>query len=94
MFQRASHALSAGDYAAARRLADAALAAGRRSHGVNAEVAYAGVWFRLALDLGRLAATLPESERMYAANPRLRMWQIAVVRGLVDVGRLDDARVH
>ena len=58
MFQRASHALSAGDYAEARRLADAALAAGRRSHGVNAEVAYAGVWFRLALDLGTLPATL------------------------------------
>ena len=55
MFQRASHALSAGDYAEARRLADAALAAGRKSHGVNAEVAYAGVWFRLALDLGTLA---------------------------------------
>src|SRR4051812_15550738 len=80
MFQRASHALSAGDYAAARRLADEALAAGRRSHGVNAEVAYAGVWFRLALDLGTLATTLPESQRMHAANPRLRMWQIAVVR--------------
>ncbi len=30
MFQRASHALSAGDYPEARRLADAALAAGRR----------------------------------------------------------------
>ena len=42
-FQRASHALSAGDYAEARRLADEALATGRRSHGVNAEVAYAGV---------------------------------------------------
>ena len=31
---------------------------------------------------------------MHAANPRLRMWQIAVVRGLVEAGRLDDARVH
>jgi tetratricopeptide (TPR) repeat protein len=94
MFQRASHALSAGDYDDARRLADAALAAGRRSHGINAEVAYAGVWFRLALDQGTLAAIVPESERMYAANPRLRMWQIAVVRGQVAAGRLDDARVH
>ena len=34
------------------------------------------------------------SERMFAANPRLRMWQIAVVRSLVAAGRLDDARVH
>jgi tetratricopeptide (TPR) repeat protein len=93
-FQRASHALSAGDFAEARRLADDALATGRRSHGVNAEIAYAGVWFRLALDLGRLPETLPESERMLAANPRLRMWQIAVVRALVETDRIDDARAH
>ena len=93
-FQRASHALSAGDYAEARRLADDALATGRRSHGVNAEVAYAGVWFRLALDLGRVTETLPESERMLAANPRLRMWQIAVVRALVETDRIADARAH
>ena len=93
-FQRASNALSAGDYAEARRLADDALATGRRSHGVNAEVAYAGVWFRLALDLGRLTETLPESERMLAANPRLRMWQLAVVRALVETDRLDEARAH
>ena len=92
MFQRASDALSAGDFDTARRLADEALTAGRRSHGVNAEVAYAGVWYRLALDRGELGTTLPESERMYAANPRLRMWQIAVVRALVAVGRLEDAR--
>jgi tetratricopeptide (TPR) repeat protein len=93
-FQRASHALSAGDFETAQRLADEALAAGRRSHGVNAEVAYAGVWYRLALERGQLGATLPQSERMYEANPRLRMWQIAVVRALVAVGRIDDARVH
>ncbi len=94
MFQQASHALSSGDYPEARRLADAALAAGRKSHGVNAEVAYAGVWFRMALDLGTLPTTLAESERQHAADPRLRMWQIAVVRSLVAAGRLDDARVH
>jgi hypothetical protein len=57
-------------------------------------VAYAGVWFRLALDLGTLPETLAETERMYAANPRLRMWQIAVIRGLVAAGRLDEARTH
>ena len=93
-FQRASHALSAGDYAEARRLADEALATGRRSHGVNAEIAYAGVWFRLALDLGRVAETLPESERMLAAHPRLRMWQVAVVRALVETDRREEARAH
>ena len=84
---------SAGNYDEAQRLADEALAAGIRSHGVNAEVAYAGVWYRISLDLGRLPSTIPEAERMLAANPRLRMWQIALVRALVADGRLDDARV-
>ncbi len=93
-FQRASHALSRGEYQLARELAAEALASGRRSHGVNAEIAHAGVWYRLAHDGGRLAATLPESERMLAANPHLRMWQIAVVRALVETDRLDDARAH
>jgi hypothetical protein len=31
---------------------------------------------------------------MLAANPRLRMWQIAVVRALVETDRHDDARKH
>jgi hypothetical protein len=94
LFIEASHELSAGNYAEAQRLADEALAAGIRSHGVNAQVAYAGVWYRISLDLGRLPATIPEAERMLAANPRLRMWQIALVRALVADGRLDDARVQ
>jgi tetratricopeptide (TPR) repeat protein len=93
LFIEASHELSAGNYEQAQRLADEALATGIRSHGVNAQVAYAGVWYRISLDLGRLPATIPEAERMLAANPRLRMWQIALVRALVADGRLDDARV-
>jgi DNA-binding SARP family transcriptional activator len=93
-FQRASHALSAGEFTEARRLADDALAMGRRSHGVNAEIAYAGFWFRLALDLGRLPETLPESERRLAATPRLRMWQVAVVRALAETDRVDETRKH
>ena len=42
-FIEASHELSAGRYAEARRLADSALAAGIRSHGRNAEVTHAGI---------------------------------------------------
>ncbi|MET0461395.1 MAG: BTAD domain-containing putative transcriptional regulator [Ilumatobacteraceae bacterium] len=93
LFIDASHELSAGNYDEAQRLADEALAAGVRSHGVNAQVAYAGVWYRLSLDRGLLPATIPEAERMLVANPRLRMWQIALVRALVADGRLDEARV-
>ncbi|MET0146892.1 MAG: BTAD domain-containing putative transcriptional regulator [Ilumatobacteraceae bacterium] len=91
-FMEASHALSAGEYHRAERLAEAALAAGIRSHGVNAEVSYAGIWYRLALDLGRLPSTIPETERMLTVSPRLRMWQIALVRALVAAQRFDDAK--
>ena len=72
---RAARLLSTGRYDEAQQLADEAWAAGVRSHGVNAEIAYAGIWYRLALDLGRLAGTVPEIERMVAASPRLRTWQ-------------------
>ena len=58
-FIEATHELSAGRYAEARRLADGALAAGIRSHGRNAEVTHAGIVYRLALDTGRLAQLLP-----------------------------------
>ena len=92
LFMTAARALSTGRYDDAQRIADEALERGVRSHGVNAQIAYAGIWYRLALDLGRLAGTVEESERMVAANPRLRMWQVALVRGLIDADRLDDAR--
>ncbi len=91
-FGEASHQLSAGNYDEADRLATAALAKGIRSHGVNAEVAYAGLRYRIALDRGQLADRIPEAEQMVARLPRLRMWQIALVRALVAADRHDEAR--
>lgn len=91
MFMDAARLLATGRYEDAQRMADDALARGVRSHGVNAEIAYAGIWYRLAADLGRLPSTVAESEKMVALHPRLRMWQVALVRGLIDAGRHDDA---
>jgi tetratricopeptide (TPR) repeat protein len=91
-FAEASHQLCTGNYEAAQRSADAALDLGRTSHGVNAEVAYAGMQYRLALDRGRLVEHLPEAEQMLATHPRMRIWQVALVRALVAAGRMDDAR--
>ena len=79
------------DYEEAQRLADEARAAGVRSHGVNAEVAYAGFAYRMALDHGRLAALVPDIERLVSARP-LRTWQIARLRSLVEVDQPADAR--
>ncbi len=90
-FIRASHELSAGRYADARRLADEALAAGIRSHGHNAEVTHAGILYRLLLDTGRLVDLLPEIERNVAVSPRLRLWQIALVRTLAEAGRAEES---
>ncbi len=90
MFIEASRLLSTGRYEEAQELADEARAAGVRSHGVNAEVAYAGFAYRMALDHGRLAALAPDIESVVAARP-LRTWQIARLRGLVEVDQRADA---
>ncbi len=90
-FIAASHELSAGRYAEARRLADSALAAGIRSHGRNAEVIHAGILYRLSLDTGHLAELLPEIRRRVAAHPRLRLWQIALVRTLTEAEDEEEA---
>ncbi|MGI9030596.1 MAG: BTAD domain-containing putative transcriptional regulator [Ilumatobacteraceae bacterium] len=90
-FMQAARLLSTGRYAEAQQEADAALERGVRSHGVNAQITYAGIRYRIELDQGRIAGTVDESERMIASNPRLRMWQVALVRSLIEVGRRDDA---
>jgi hypothetical protein len=91
-FTNVGHLLAAGRYDEATALADKALAEGISSHGVNARVIHAGIWFRTALDQGRIHETIPEGERMVAAHPRLRMWQIALVAAYAFSDRLDDAR--
>ena len=91
-FIEANHRLAAGEYDEAQRLADLALEMGRAAHGVNAEIVYAGIKFRMAQDLDRRVALLDESERMVHANPRMRLWQIARLGALVDAGRRDEVR--
>jgi DNA-binding SARP family transcriptional activator/tetratricopeptide (TPR) repeat protein len=92
LFIEAGHRLAAGDYREAERLADEALALGKGSHGVNAEIVHGGIQYLLAQDRGNLAATLPVIEQMAAAHPRLRMWRIAMLGALLDGGRYDEGR--
>jgi DNA-binding SARP family transcriptional activator len=91
-FLEAGHRVAAGDYPDAKRLADEALAAGTAAHGVNAEIAYAGLTYRMAQDTGTLGTMAPHAERMVTLNPRLRLWQVALVGALLAAGRMDDAR--
>ena len=92
LFIESGHRLAAGEYAEAERLADEALAVGRASHGVNAEIVYGGIQYLLAQDRGRLASTLPVIEQMAAAHPRLQMWKVAMLGALLDAGRSEEAR--
>ena len=84
MFLEVSRLVSVGRYDDAQKLADEARVAGLRSHGENAEVAYAGFAYRIALDRGRLTDLLPDIERLVAIMP-LRTWQISRLRILVEL---------
>ena len=84
MFLEVSRLVSIGRYDEAQKLADEARATGLRSHGENAEVAYAGFAYRVAMDRGRLASLLPDIERLVAIRP-LRTWQISRLRILTEV---------
>ncbi len=84
MFLEVSRLVSVGRYDDAQKLADEARVAGLRSHGENAEVAYAGFAYRIALDRGRLTDLLPDIERLVAIRP-LRTWQISRLRILVEL---------
>jgi DNA-binding SARP family transcriptional activator len=92
LFIESGHRLAAGEYAEAERLADEALALGRASHGVNAEIVHGGIQYLLAQDRGRLASTLTVIERLAAAHPRLRMWKVAMLGALLDAGRYEEGR--
>jgi DNA-binding SARP family transcriptional activator len=93
MFLHSCRAVVVGDYDAAQRIADQALAAGLGSHGRNAEVAYAGQLFQLAWDRGQLAELVPLVED-YAAGARgLPVWQVALAGCYVEAGMFDEARV-
>jgi DNA-binding SARP family transcriptional activator len=91
-FLEAGHHLAFGDYDVARKLAADALDAGRSSHGVNAEIAHAGLMFRLALDVGKVAEMIEPFREMLERRPRLRLLQIGLAAALAESGELDEAR--
>jgi DNA-binding SARP family transcriptional activator len=91
-FVEAGHHLAFGEYELAGKLADEGLEVGRSAHGANAEVANAGIHFRIALDQGRTADVLPILLEMLQRRPRLRLLQVGLAMALAESGRLDEAR--
>jgi tetratricopeptide (TPR) repeat protein len=76
LFIDATLTLLQGDYDESTRLVNAGLELGRKSHGGNAEQAWAGHMFVQAWDQGRLASLLPVLEGMEGPGG-LPIWDIA-----------------
>lgn len=91
-FLRSCRLLVTGEYDAAERLANEALAAGLSSHGPNTEMAHAGQMFCIAWDRGQLGDIVEFVELMAASNPDAPIWRVALVASLVMAGRRDEAQ--
>lgn len=85
-------ALLRGQYDDALRLADRGLERGHRSHGVNAEQAWAGVMFLDAWDHGRLHTLVDVVDAAARAAPQLTIWRIARAACLLADGQRDAPR--
>ena len=90
LFIDATLTLLQGDYEKSTRLVDAALELGRKSHGSNAEHAWAGHMFVQAWDQGRLASLLPVLEGMEGPGG-LPIWDIARAASGLAAGQTDGA---
>ena len=91
-FLRSCRSLVTGEYDAAERLANAALAAGLSSHGANTELAHAGQMVVLAWDRGQLPGFVDFVAVMAESNPDFATWRVALIGALIAADRHDEAR--
>jgi tetratricopeptide (TPR) repeat protein len=91
-FLRSCQLLVAGEYDAAERLANEALAAGLSSHGSSTEMAHAGQMFCIAWDRGQLGDLVEFVELMVASSPATPIWRVALVGTLITAGRVEEAQ--
>jgi hypothetical protein len=91
LFIDATVHLLQGEYDRASQEVDAALALGRKSHGVNAEQSWAGHMFVHAWDQGRLASLHPMLENLEGPGG-LPIWDIARAATAIAAGEPESAR--
>jgi DNA-binding SARP family transcriptional activator len=91
LFIEGTIALLRGEYETSARFSDEALEIGRKSHGNNAEQAWAGHAFVRAWDQGRLAGLVDVVANMEGPQNQ-PIWQIGHAAALVAAGRPDEAR--
>ncbi len=91
-FVQGTFHLLAGEYDAAQRMGEGALAAGLASHGPNSRHAYGGQVFCLAWDRGELASTLPLVEAIATGEHVLPIWKVAYAGALYEADRIEESR--
>ncbi len=90
LFADARDALMRGELARAGELADRALAVGQVSHGVNGELAWAGLLFIRAWDEGRLAGLAGPMSAAAAKIPQTGLFHVAADMAALAEGRADE----
>jgi len=91
---RCTRAQLVGDFDEAERLADATIELGRHGQAENAANAYAQAMFNIRREQGRLSEVEPAVRRFIDIYPMLQAWRAALALLLVELGRLDEARVE
>lgn len=93
-FFDAQLALTRGEYARSAELADRGLKVGHLSHGVNAELAWAGQIFIRAWDQGDIGGLIGMLEQAAASAPGTRIFPVARGLALLAAGRPDEVRAE
>ena len=91
-FMDATRLLLQGEYARSAQLADDALVRGLQSHGINAEMAWAGQAFIRAWDRGELAGLTDIVDQAAARAPHLAIWRVGRALCMISSGRPEEAR--
>jgi len=91
-FMDATRLLLQGEYARSAQLADDALVRGLQSHGVNAEMAWAGQAFIRAWDRGELTGLTDIVDQAAGRAPHLAIWRVGRAMCMIASGRPEEAR--
>jgi DNA-binding SARP family transcriptional activator len=91
---RCTRAQLAGRFDDAERVADETLEIGRRGQAENALNYYAMAMFNIRREQGRLGELEPSVRRFIELYPALVAWRAALALLLVEVGRVEEARLE
>ncbi|MBI1818208.1 MAG: AAA family ATPase [Deltaproteobacteria bacterium] len=91
---RALQAFLAGRFSDSERFSQEALAAGQRAESRNVSQMYGAQTLALRREQGRIAEVEPMLQGLVAQFPTVPSWRCGLAYVLVELGRLDDARIQ